>query len=116
MILVAAIVAQDDRVAAPSCETIRSESSLPSTLAAITERGLLQLDLVQPKLGADIFEALIAHVAQHAQLGTVRGFDDHREIDPAVVIEINRGYAPAAHCVTDGQRHALETLAFYVAP
>src|SRR5260370_14543001 len=67
-------------------------------------------------LTRDIREAGRAEIAQQAQFATGAGFPDSNEIEPAVVVVVDRGEPPAALPAEIGKGDALETLAFDVAP
>ena len=69
---------------------------------------IMQLQLVEPERCTDIFKALRALVAEDANFGALRGLDHGSEVDPAVVVEVDGGDAPAFRRVGNGQRHALE--------
>ena len=115
VVLVAALVVQDDRIAAQ----LRNDEIGRQIVVEVSgdqRTRIVQLQLVQPERRADVFESLRAFVAQHAQLGSLRGFDHRCQVDPSIVIEIDGGDAPALRRVGDGQRHALEMLAVHIAP
>src|ERR1700758_5435473 len=78
---------------------------------------LFQLNSVETNLGSDIFETVCTEIAEEAHF-TLAFFRlaDRDEIDPAVVVVIDGGYAEGTDPVGFGEFHLLEGLAVIVAP
>src|SRR5260221_8724832 len=67
-------------------------------------------------LARNIFEAGRAEIAQEAQFAAGAGFTDGNEIEPAIVVVIERRESPAALPTEIRQLEAFEPLAFDIAP
>src|SRR5205823_1082467 len=77
----------------------------------------LQLKLVQPCGHRNIAEAARAFVAQQTKLTAAAGVLSNRgDINPTIVVVIERHHAKTAPPAELWQRNALEALAFNVAP
>ena len=73
-----------------------------------------QLNRIEPERMAHIFKAAVAAIAQHAHLRSGAGFDNRRQIDPSVVIDVDRRHAPAAQRAMQRQLNALESPAHVI--
>src|SRR6266849_4462956 len=67
-------------------------------------------------LTRDVREAGRAEIAQQTQFAAGVGFPDSNEIEPAVVVVVDRGEPPSALPAEIGKGDTFEALAFDVAP
>src|SRR5258708_6886315 len=67
-------------------------------------------------LARNIFEAGRAEIPQEAQFAAGAGFTDGNEIEPAIVVIIERRESPTALPTEIRQLEAFEPLAFNIAP
>ena len=103
--------------APPSCVTIRSGLPFPRDVGDGNRARLRQLHGIEMHVFGDVGPAAGAEIAEQAQLAAAAvGFAGGDEIEPAVVVVIDRGNSPAALPAEIGQLHALEALPFHVAP
>ena len=73
--------------------------------------GILELNLVQTNVGGDIFESIRPEVAEETDFTfTLFRFSHRDEVDPAVVIVVERGHSPAAGPVGYRKGHRLKVF------
>src|SRR5262249_10571050 len=71
----------------------------------------VELKGVEAESRADVVEGAVAAIAQHTELRARGSVDEDNEIDPAVVIDVDGGDAPAARSIREGKIDALEAAA-----
>ena len=76
----------------------------------------VSLTRVEAERMADIFKSAVAAIAEDANLRAGFGFDDGGEIDPAVVVDVDGGEAPAAQSARQRQIDAVKAAADVVRP
>ena len=78
---------------------------------------ILELDLVEADIGGHVFETVRAEIAEETDFAfAVFGFADSGEIDPAVVVVVDGGYAVGADPVGLWEFYPFEGFAVVVAP
>ena len=75
-----------------------------------------QLYLVKLHLGRHILKARRTQISQRAQLRPVSRFNRGHQVEPSVVVEIDRSDSPTCGQVLYRQRDAFKALALHIAP
>src|SRR5258708_6771105 len=57
---------------------------------------------------ADVFKSSIATIAQDSHLQPRLGLHNHRQIDPSIVVDIDRRQTPSALYICQWKRHTLK--------
>ncbi len=73
-------------------------------------------DLIQLHLRRHVLEAGRACVAEHSYLRPPRRLHDHREVNPPIVVDVDRRDTPGANDVMKRQKHPLEPSSIDVLP
>src|SRR5215467_4082676 len=116
MVAIAAIVMQQDcRSLGLGDEQVRAAV----TIKVRSNQGtrISQLDRIEANLDSYILEAVLAYVAKEPDFFTsILCFTYGCQINPAVIVIVERSHAPGTPPVLDWKLNLLHAMPFYIAP